>query len=171
MIFGLVSEQPLDKFGVDVLEEEQRGAGVHEVVEPDAGQLGAPEQRLVGAADHFGGVERRALMRGEQQVHVVVEPRAGPPLAAPRRGPRYGSPYPRGRSRRDGVRGALVFCHRRLGVLLCLRSTLGRKQGGGRGESLQRSKGRTDEKAVRTIVEAVEDGTFQTAKETERGAA
>ncbi len=69
-----ISETNLgDNLGVDVLGEQQRGAGVAKVVEPDLGQAGLLQERLEGAVPEVRGVDDRARLRGEYQSARLVE--------------------------------------------------------------------------------------------------
>ena len=68
-----VPEELLHELRVYPLGEEQRRAGVPEVVEAHVGQPRFREDRLEGAPVYVGGSQRRADPRGEHEVPVSVE--------------------------------------------------------------------------------------------------
>jgi hypothetical protein len=70
---GGVPQHFRDYLRRDVLREQQRGAGMPEVVEAYRAEPGTPQERLEGAVSQVGGVDKRARRRGEDETARLVE--------------------------------------------------------------------------------------------------
>lgn len=63
--YGFVAEQRLDELRVDILHQEQGGAGMAQIVETDAREVRPPEQGFEGAIDDVLGIEGSSRPRSE----------------------------------------------------------------------------------------------------------
>lgn len=76
-----VSQKGLDVLGMDAFGEEQRRAGVAQIVPADVGESGTSQQGLEGAVDDVLGVQGRALVGGEDKAVILpINPRLEPLL-------------------------------------------------------------------------------------------
>lgn len=68
-----VPEYLLHDLGMNAAAQEQRGARVPQIVEADEWQAGTLEDRLEAAAVYVGRFERRADLRRENEILILVE--------------------------------------------------------------------------------------------------